>query len=185
MLVAPRSVRSARSGAKVPIDVWWLVAGERVADVRAGHEGAEAAQRLLVGEQFLEELPERDGGRSWPRRIAIWACACSMLRGVGEPAFVVVRRQQAFRRPALDVRRQLPPEVDAVEEAGTECDARGGEQVGGVAGQQDPTVEVPLDLPSVKVKRVNRLGSPKGRSTPSTRRMLSRSSVTVIGSSSS
>jgi hypothetical protein len=35
------------------------------------------------------------------------------------------------------------------------------------------------------LKRVSRFGSPKGRSTPSTRRMLSRSSVKVIGSSSS
>src|SRR5437016_11465669 len=40
-----------------------VVAGERVANLGAGHETAEAAQWLLVDEQFLEELPECDGGR--------------------------------------------------------------------------------------------------------------------------
>ena len=103
----------------------------------------------------------------------------------GELTLIVVRGQQAGRRPALDVGRQLPAEVDAVQEAGAECHARRRKQVGGVARQQKPPVAVPLDLPSVEVKRVSRVGSPKGRSTPSTRRMLSRSSVTVIGSSSS
>ena len=68
----------------------------------------------------------------------------------GEVAFVVVRVQQAGRRPAVDVGGQLPAEVDAVEEAGAERDARGGEQVGGVAGQQDPPVAVSLDLPGVE-----------------------------------
>ena len=126
------------------------MAGERVAELGAGHETAEAAQRLLVGEQFLEELPERDGGlvvaapdRDLGLRVQHVACA-------GEPAFVVIRVQQAGRRPALDVGGQLPAEVDAVEEAGAERDARGGEQVGGVAGHQDPPVAVSLDLPGVK-----------------------------------
>src|SRR4029450_8687594 len=40
-----------------------VVAGERVANLGAGHETAEAAQWLLVDEQFLGELPECDGGR--------------------------------------------------------------------------------------------------------------------------
>ena len=64
----------------------------------------------------------------------------------GEVAFVVVRVQQAGRRPAVDVGGQLPAKVDGVEEAGVECDAWGGEQVGGIAGQQDPRVAVSLDL---------------------------------------
>ena len=38
-------------------------AGHRVADAGAGDKGSEAAQRLLVGEQFTEERPERFGGR--------------------------------------------------------------------------------------------------------------------------
>src|SRR3990172_99212 len=37
-------------------------AGWRVADVGAGDEGSDAAQGLLVDEQFLEELPECFGG---------------------------------------------------------------------------------------------------------------------------
>ena len=118
--------------------------------------------------------PQRDLGL----RMQQGACA-------GEVAFVVVRVQQTGRRPAVDVGGQLPGEVDGVEEAGVECDAWGGEQVGGIAGQQDPPVAVSLDLSSVKGETRQRVGSPKGRSTPSTRRTLSRSSVRVIGSSSS
>ena len=102
-----------------------VVAGERVADVGAGHEGADAAQRLLVDEQFLEELPERLGGRvvaapdrDLGLRVQHGACA-------GEVAFVVVRVQQTGRRPAVDVGGQLPGEVDGVEEPGGECGARG------------------------------------------------------------
>ena len=72
------------------------------------------------------------------------------VAGAGEPAFVVVRVQQAVRRPAVDVGGQLPAEVDAVEETGAECDARGGEQVGGIAGHEDPPVPVPLNLPRVE-----------------------------------
>ena len=111
---------------------------------------ADAAQRLLVDEQLLEELPERVGGRvvAAPDRHLGMRVEHACVRG--EPAFVVVRVQQAGRRPAVDVGGQLPAEVDAVEQAGVECDARGGEQVGGVAGQQDPPVAVSLDLPRVK-----------------------------------
>ncbi len=68
----------------------------------------------------------------------------------GEVAFVVVGVQQAGRRPAVDGGGQLPGEVDGVEHAGVEGDAGGGEQVGGIAGQQDPPVAVSLDLSSVK-----------------------------------
>jgi hypothetical protein len=38
-------------------------AGHRVADAGAGDQGSEAAQWLLVGEQFTEEFPECFGGR--------------------------------------------------------------------------------------------------------------------------
>ena len=72
------------------------------------------------------------------------------MRVAGEVAFVVVRVQQAGRRPAVDGGGQLPGEVDAVEQAGIESNAGGGEQVGGIAGQQDPPVAVALDLSSVK-----------------------------------
>ncbi|MCX4616825.1 hypothetical protein OHB25_54135 [Streptomyces mirabilis] len=36
---------------------------QRVADVGTGDEGSQAAQWLLVDEQFKEELPKRFGGR--------------------------------------------------------------------------------------------------------------------------
>ena len=127
-----------------------VVAGERVADVGTGHERAEAAQRLLVDEQFLEELPECLGGRVVPAPDRDLGLRVQHVPRGGEPAFVVVRIQQAGRRPAVDVGGQLPAEVDAVEEAGAECDARGREQVGGIAGHQDPPVAVSLDLPSVE-----------------------------------
>src|ERR1019366_357264 len=68
----------------------------------------------------------------------------------GEVAFVVVRVQQAGRRPAVDGGGQLPAKVGAVEHAGVKGHAWGGEQVGGVAGQQDPPVAVSIDLSSVK-----------------------------------
>ena len=99
--------------------------------------------------QFQEELPERLGGR------VVSAPQCHLGSGVeqralgGEVAFVVVGVQQAGRRPAVDVGGQLPAEVDAVDHAGVEGHACGGEQVGGVAGQQDPPVAVSLDVSSV------------------------------------
>src|SRR3972149_4594992 len=73
--------------------------GGRVADVGAGDEGSDAAQGLLVDEQFLEELPECFGGWvvSAPQRhlgLRVQQGACP-----GEVAFVVVRVQQAGRRP--------------------------------------------------------------------------------------
>ena len=134
----------------MPVKAWWSGPGERVADVGAGDEGSDAAQRLLVDEQFLEELPECFGGR------VVSAPQCHLGSGVeqcafaGEVAFVVVRVQQAGRRPAVDGGGQLPGEVDAVEHAGVEGHAWGGEQVGGIAGQQDPPVAVSLDLSSVE-----------------------------------
>ena len=85
-----------------------VVAGERVADVGAGHEGAEAAQRLLVDEQFLEELPERYGGRVVAAPDRHLGLGVEHGAFGGEVAFVVVRVQQAGRRPAVDGGGQLP-----------------------------------------------------------------------------
>ena len=62
----------------------------------------------------------------------------------------MVRVQQAGRRPAVDGGGQLPAEVDAVDQVGVEGDAWRGEQVCGIAGQQDPPVAVSLDLSSVE-----------------------------------
>ena len=125
-------------------------AGYRVADVGAGDQGSDAAQRLLVGEQFLEEFPKRFGG--W----VVSAPQCHLGLGVqqracaGEVALVVIRVQQAGRRPAVDGGGQLPGQVDRVEHADVEADARGGELMGRIAGQQDPPIAIPLGLPGVK-----------------------------------
>jgi hypothetical protein len=142
---AQGEVRCEGAGQGVVVGAGW-----RVADVGAGDESADAAQGLLVGEQFLEELPECFGG--W----VVSAPQCHLGSGVeqcplaGEVAFVVVGVQQAGRRPAVDGGCQLPAKVDAVEHAGVEGHAWGGEQVGGVAGQKDPPVAVLLGLSSVK-----------------------------------
>ena len=127
-----------------------VVAGERVADVGAGHEGADTAKWLLVDEQLLEQLPECLGGRVVAPPNRDLRSRVQHVARRGELAFVVIRGQQAGRRPAVDIGGQLPAEVDAVEEARAECDARGREQVGGVAGHQDPPIAVSLDLPGVK-----------------------------------
>ena len=104
-LVVPWSVCRVRSGAKVPAKAWWSGLGQRVADVGAGDQGADAAQRLLVDEQFQEELPQRLGGRvvSAPQRPLGSGVEQRALGG--EVAFVVVGVQQAGRRPAVDRRR--------------------------------------------------------------------------------
>ena len=68
---------------------------------------ADAARRLLVDEQFQEELPECF--RGW----VVSAPQCHLGSGVeqcafaGEVAFVVVGVQQAGRRPAVDGGGQL------------------------------------------------------------------------------
>ena len=71
----PCGVHKLRDACRALIGVQGEVGGEvtgqgvvvgarrRVPDVRARHQGPDAAQRLLIGEQFLEELPERVGGR--------------------------------------------------------------------------------------------------------------------------
>jgi hypothetical protein len=58
-------------------------AGHRVADAGAGDEGSEAAQWLLVGEQFTEEFPERFGGRVLP---APQCHLCLVCRSARAPA---------------------------------------------------------------------------------------------------
>jgi hypothetical protein len=58
-------------------------AGHRVADAGVGDEGSEAAQWLLVGEQFTEEFPERFGGRVLP---APQCHLCLVCRSARAPA---------------------------------------------------------------------------------------------------
>jgi hypothetical protein len=61
-------------------------------------------------------------------------------------ALAVIGVQQAGRRPAADSGGQLPGQVGGVEHAIVDADARGGELMSRVTGQQDPSIEVPLDL---------------------------------------
>ena len=51
----------------------------------------------------------------------------------------------------MDVSGQLPGKVDRVEEAEVERRTGSGEQVGRIAGQQDPPVAVPSGLPGLKL----------------------------------
>jgi hypothetical protein len=64
----------------------------------------------------------------------------------GEVALAVIGVQQAGRRPAADGGGQLPGQVDGVEHAIVDADARGRELVSRVAGEQDPSIAVPLGL---------------------------------------
>ena len=80
-------------------------------------EGPDAAQRLLVGEQFPEELPERLGGRVVAAPQRHLGLGVQHRARAGAVALVVVGVQQAVGRPAVDGGGQLPGEVDRVEHA--------------------------------------------------------------------
>jgi hypothetical protein len=79
-LVVPWSVCKVRSGAKVPVKACWLGPGIGVADVGAGDKGSDAAQWLLVDEQFPEDFPTCFGGWVVSRLSATWARVCSSAR---------------------------------------------------------------------------------------------------------
>ena len=172
-------------GAKVPVKALSLGFGTWVAHVGARDERPDPSQRLLVGDELQEQLSQRVGGlvMSAPQRQLGLGVEQRSLGG--EMAFVVVGVQQAGRRPAVDGGGQLPREVDAVDHAGVEGDAAR-RDTGGL--RRRPTRSArrgTLGLPSVKAEARHPARLGEGRSTPSTRRMLWRSSVTVIGSSSS
>src|ERR1700689_5748088 len=83
----------------------------------------------------------------------------------GEVPLGVVGLQQAVRCPALDLRGELPAEVDRIDQAGVQ---RYPEDVGGVADQQDAARLVAVGLPGVPDKpgqplRIgHRQGTPPG-----------------------
>ena len=118
----------------------------RRADIGAGHERAEAAQRLLVGTQLQKERAQR---------VALWAESAaqrhlgprmeeSALRGCA--TFIAVRVEQAGRRPAVDVAGDLPCEVGCVEHASVDRDSTRGEQVGRITGQEHAAGAIPVRL---------------------------------------
>ena len=74
-------------------------AGHRVADVGAGDKGSDAAQWLLVGEQFLEEFPKRLGG--W----VLSAPQCHLSLGLQQ---VHVRRRSGARRDRCPAGQPAP-----------------------------------------------------------------------------
>jgi hypothetical protein len=125
-------------------------AGHRVADVGAGDESPDAARRLLVGEQLREQFPQSFGGwvLSAPERHL--SLGLEQCPHAGEVALAVIGVQQAGRCPAADGGGQLPGQVDGVEHAIVDADARGRELMGRVPGQQDPSVAVTLGLTRLK-----------------------------------
>ena len=62
----------------------------------------------LIDEQFLEKLPKCFGGRVVAAPQRDLGLRVQQGARAGEVAFVVVRVQQAGRRPAVDVGGQLP-----------------------------------------------------------------------------
>ena len=96
----------------------------------------------------------------------------------GKVPLGVVGLQQAVRCPALDLRGELPAEVDRIDQAvfGGCC-----EDVGGIAGQQDAASLVAVGLPGVPDKPGQPLRIGHWQVTARTRRALARSSSRVIG----
>ncbi len=117
--------------------------GRGVADVGSGDHCPQAAQGLLVGEQFGEEFPERFGGRVVSAPQCHLSLSLQHRTLACEVAFVVIGVEQAGRCPTVDVRGELPGEVDRVKHAGVDADAGGGKLVSGVTGQQDAAPRQP------------------------------------------
>src|ERR1700733_9983342 len=125
--------------------VVWLVCR-----MRSGAKVPARARWLLVGEQLREQFPQSFGGwvLSAPKRdLSLGLEQCPRA---GEVALEVIGVQQAGRCPAADSGGQLPGQVGGVEHAIVDADTRGGELMSRVAGQQDPSVAVPLGLARLK-----------------------------------
>ena len=146
-----------RRFAGVDHDVGCPAAGERVgvvgahvvADVRAGHEIRDVLDRPGVPEEFLEKLAQRgDFAAGRDQRRLGHGVHDDPLRDRPPLAFVGV--QQSGRRPAVDLRGELPAEPDRILQAEIEPrPADRGMDVRGIADEQDPPVTEPLGQPRV------------------------------------
>ena len=87
---------------------------------------------------------------SCPRRTATWARVWSSVRSAARRrSSWYVSSRPAGAQPWMAA-ASFQPRLTAVDQAGVEGHAGGGEQVGGIAGHQDPPVAVSLDLSSVE-----------------------------------
>jgi hypothetical protein len=127
-----------------------VLAGHRVADVGAGDESRDAARWLLVDEQLREQFPQSFGG--WVLAAPERYLSLGLEQGprAGKVALAVIGVKEGGRCPAADGGGQLPGQIDGIEHAIVDADARGGELMSRVAGQQDPSIDVPLGLARLK-----------------------------------